>query len=48
VDRPEICAVRLEWNPSGAAEPLEVDVAALMLAILGAEKDGAEGTTIQP
>jgi Uma2 family endonuclease len=48
VDRPEICSVRLEWHPTGAAEPLEIDVAALMLAILGAEKDGAEGTTIQP
>ncbi len=48
VDRPEICADGLLWHPPGAADPLEVDVAALMLAILGANKDGAEGTTVQP
>ena len=48
VDRPEICADRLVWHPPGAVEPLEVDVAALMLAILGADTDGAEGTTVQP
>ncbi len=48
VDRPEICAAGLLWHPPGAAEPLEVDVAALMLAILGADEDGVEGTTVQP
>ena len=48
LDRPEICADRLVWNPPGAAEPLEVDVAALMLGILGADTDGVEGTTVQP
>ncbi len=48
VDRPEICAAGLLWHPPGAAEPLEVDVAALMLAILGADKDGVAGTTVQP
>ena len=48
VDRPEICADRLVWHPPGATEPLEVDVAALMLAILGADEDGVEGTTVQP
>ncbi len=48
VDRPEICADGLLWHPPGAREPLAVDVAALMLAILGADTDGAEGTTVQP
>ena len=48
VDRPEICAERLVWQPAGAAERLEVDVPALMLAILGTDEDGVGGTTVQP
>jgi hypothetical protein len=48
LDRPEICTDRLLWNPPGAAEPLEVDVVALMLAILGSDEASPEGTTVQP
>jgi hypothetical protein len=48
VDRPEICAERLVWHPVGAAERLEVDVPALMLAILGTDEHGVGGTTVQP
>ena len=48
VDCPEICAERFAWQPTGASEPIEIDVAALMLAILGSEQAGAEGTTAQP
>ena len=48
VDRPEICAERLVWHPAGAAERLEVDVPALMLAILGTDEDSGGGTTVQP
>ncbi len=47
-DRPEICAERLAWQPAGAREPFELDVAALMLSILGSDDTGAEGTTVQP
>ena len=48
LDRPEICTDRPRWNPPGAAEPLEVDVVALMLAILGSDEASPEGTTVQP
>lgn len=48
VDRPEICAGYLVWQPAGAGEALELDVAALMLAIRGVDEAGVEGTTVQP
>ena len=48
LDRPEICAVRLVWQPAGAPEAFELDVAALMLAILGSDDTAAAGTTVQP
>lgn len=48
VDRPEICADGLTWQPPGASDAFELDVAALMLAILGSDDTGAEGTTVQP
>ena len=48
VDRPEICADRLVWCPPGAAEAFELDVAALMLAIVGVDEAGAAGTTVSP
>ena len=48
VDRPEICADRLVWCPPGATEAFELDVAALMLAILGVDEAGAAGTTVSP
>ncbi len=48
VDRPEICAERLTWQPVGAENGLVLDVAALMLAILGTDESPAEGTTVQP
>ncbi len=48
VDRPEICAERLMWQPAGARDAFELDVAVLMLAILGSDDTGAAGTTVQP
>ena len=48
VDRPEICADRLVWCPPGATEAFELDVVALMLAILGVDEAGAAGTTVSP
>ena len=45
---PRSSAGQLAWQPAGAEEPLGVDVEALLLAILGADNDGAGGTTVQP
>ena len=48
VDRPEICAGYLVWQPPGAGEAIALDVPALMLAIRGVDEAGVEGTTVQP
>lgn len=48
VDRPEICADRLIWQPAGTREAFALDVPALMLAILGLGEAEAGGTTVQP
>ncbi len=36
VDRPEVVSEVLQWRPSGASEPLEIDLPALFRAALGA------------
>lgn len=48
VDRPEICAERLVWQPAGARESLILDIPALMVAILGSNEVGAASTTVWP
>jgi hypothetical protein len=46
LDRPEICAGRLVWQPAGAGEAFALNVAALMVAILGPDDTGAGATTV--
>jgi Uma2 family endonuclease len=46
-DRPRICADVVKWQPAGASESFELDVLALMHAVLGPNDEGGMGTTIQ-
>ncbi len=42
-DRPQICADVVTWQPAGASESFELDVVALLRAVLGTGDEGGTG-----
>ena len=46
-DRPQICAEVVKWQPAGASGSFELDVLALMRAVLGTSDEGGLGTSVQ-